>query len=61
MNNIKNSKKTQKKASEVDSIKVLSDLTRQDIEKSYNIESTNGTEAYYSERYGWTLRKSIIF
>ena len=38
MNNIKNSKKTQKKASEVDSIKVLSDLTRQDIEKSYNIE-----------------------
>ena len=61
MNKIKNSKKTQKKASEVDAIKILSDLTRQDIEKSYNIESTNGTEAYYSERYGWTLRKSIIF
>ena len=40
MNKIKNSKKTQKKASEVDVIKVLSDLTRQDIEKSYNIEST---------------------
>ena len=61
MNKIKNNKKAQKKASEVDVIKGLSDLTRQDIEKSYNIESTKGTEAYYSERYGWTLRKSIIF
>ena len=50
---------SQKKTSEVDLIKVLSDFTRQDIEKSYNIESTNGTEAYYSNRYGWTLRKSI--
>ena len=56
---VKNSKIQQKKTNEVDIIKVLSDFTRQDIEKSYNIESTNGTEAYYSNRYGWTLRKII--
>ena len=34
-------------------------MTRMDIEKSYNIDGTNGTEAYYSNRYGWTLRRTI--
>ena len=43
----------------VDSVRILSDLTRRDIEKSYNIDNTNSTEAYYSNRYGWTLRKTI--
>tara|TARA_Y100000590_G_C15352956_1_gene875915 strand:- start:81 stop:251 length:171 start_codon:yes stop_codon:yes gene_type:complete len=39
--------------------KILTDVVRKDIEKSYKIDSTNGTEAYFSNRYGWTLRKSI--
>jgi len=43
----------------VDSVKILSDITRRDIEKLYSIDNTNGTEAYYSNRYGWTLRKTI--
>ena len=43
----------------VDSIKILSDTARRDIEKSYNLDAIRGTEAYYSGRYGWTLRKSI--
>ena len=43
----------------VNSIRVLSDMTRRDIEKSYNINDTQGTEAYYSNRYGWTLRRTI--
>jgi len=43
----------------VDSVRVLSDITSRDIEKSYNIDHNNGTEAYYSDRYGWTLRKTI--
>ena len=43
----------------VDSVRILSDLTRKDIEKSYNIHNTNNTEAYYSNRYGWTLRRTI--
>ena len=43
----------------VNSIRVLSDMTRRDIEKSYNINDTQSTEAYYSNRYGWTLRRAI--
>ena len=44
----------------VDTVRILSDITRRDIEKSYNIDSTNGTEAYYSNRYGWTLKRVVV-
>ena len=47
------------KNSPVEGIRILSDLTRKDIEKSYKIENTNNTEAYYSNRYGWTLRRIL--
>ena len=43
----------------VDRYKINSDVTRKDIEKSYNIDSNLGTEAYFSDRYGWTLRKTV--
>ena len=43
----------------VNSVKILSEFTRKDIEKSYNLDTVKGTEAYFSNRYGWTLRKSI--
>jgi len=43
----------------VDSVRILSDITRRDIEKSYNLDTIRGTEAFYSSRYGWTLRKTI--
>ena len=43
----------------IDSVKILSDTARRDIEKSYNLDTIIGTEAYYSARYGWTLRKSV--
>ena len=39
-------------------IKIFSEMTKKDIEKSYNIDSVSGTEAHYSVRYGWTLRRS---
>ena len=41
----------------VNTVRILSDITRKDIEKSYNILETQGTRAYYSNRYGWTLRR----
>ena len=41
----------------VNTVRILSDITRKDIEKSYNILETQDTRAYYSNRYGWTLRK----
>lgn len=43
----------------VNTVRILSDITRKDIEKSYNILDTQGTRAYYSNRYGWTLRRDI--
>ena len=43
----------------IDSVKILSNITQKDIEKSYNLDTIRGTEAYYSNRYGWTLRKTI--
>ena len=43
----------------IDSVKILADITRRDIEKSYNVNETQSTEAYYSNRYGWTLRRTI--
>ena len=46
-----------KEGSLVNTVRVLSDFTRKDIEKSYNILDTQGTRAYYSNRYGWTLRR----
>ena len=49
-----------KEDSLVDTVRILSDITRRDIEKSYNIDSTNGTEAYYSNRYGWTLKRIVV-
>ena len=47
------------KQNKVDKEKTILDITPKDIEKSYNIDSSQGTEAYFSNRYGWTLRKSI--
>ena len=44
----------------VDTVRILSDITRRDIEKSYQIDNTNGTEAYYSNRYGWTLKRVVV-
>ena len=46
-----------KEGSLVKTVRMLSDITRKDIERSYNIVDTQGTRAYYSNRYGWTLRR----
>ena len=43
----------------LDTVRILSDITRKDIEKSYDISEAQGTRAYYSNRYGWTLRRGI--
>ena len=39
------------------SIKILSDITRKDIQKTYNIEDFSNIEAIYTDRYGWSLKK----
>ena len=52
-------KKTSTSDSLIDTVRELADITRRDIERSYNIQNTQSTEAYYSNRYGWILRKTI--
>ena len=54
---MKSSDLSLKEGSLVNTVRILSDITRKDIEKSYNILDTQGTRAYYSNRYGWTLRR----
>ena len=50
---------TEQQDSLVETVNILSDITRRDIEKSYNIDNSRGIEAYYSNRYGWTLRRAV--
>ena len=50
--NVRRDNHRKKKHSLVDSIRILSDMTFRDIEKSYNIESTYDTAGYYNNRYG---------
>ena len=44
---------------EINNTLITNEFTKKDIEKSYDLDNLKGTEAYYSNRYGWTLRKSI--
>ena len=43
----------------IDTVRELANITRRDIERSYNIQNAPSTEAYYSDRYGWILRRTI--
>jgi len=42
------------------SIEILAEMTRNDIEKSYNLEDFSNINAHYSERYGWFLKKKSV-
>ena len=42
------------------SIGILAEMTRNDIEKSYNLEDFLNVNAHYSERYGWSLKKKSV-
>ena len=56
----KNEKTKKKgKSKEFNDTLITNEFIKKDIEKSYDLDNLKGTEAYYSNRYGWTLRKSI--
>jgi hypothetical protein len=46
-----------KQDSLIKSIKILTEITKKDIQKLYNLENFSDIEASYSDRYGWTLKK----
>ena len=43
----------------VENSRILTEVTKRDIEKSYKLETLD-TEVHYSNRYGWTLRKTTV-
>ena len=47
------------KDSLVNSVRILSDFTRKDIEKSFNSPDVQNTRNYFSNRYGETLKRTI--
>ena len=47
-----------KNHNKINEVEIIAEFTKKNIEKSYNFSDIKGTEAYYSNRYGWTLRKS---
>lgn len=51
-------KRIKTSSSTIDSVNVLSEHTKRDIEKSYNLDTFKGMEAYFSNRYGWILRRT---
>ena len=52
-------KNISKKNKKIDKTSVQKSVAKNSLESIYEIEQIEGAEAYYSERYGWTLRKSI--
>ena len=53
---IKNMSKKDKK---IDKISIQKSIAKNNLESNYEIEQIEGAEAYYRERYGWTLRRPI--
>ena len=37
---------------------IIKNITKNSIESNFERDLLEGTEAYYSERYGWTLRRT---
>ena len=54
---MENNKETISNNEKVQESSIKKNVTRNSIENNFEIDHIEGTEAYYSERYGWTLRK----
>ena len=52
--NIKNQKEV------LEQISIENKVLEGSIETNYDLNLAEGIEAYYSERYGWTLRRKSI-
>jgi len=49
-----------KKEENTNSSLINRNKSKNSINNAYELDLFEGTEAYYSERYGWTLRKKIV-
>jgi len=58
-NKAKKIEKKSEEKSDLHKLNTTSDIDKLDIKKSINLTDTSSTEAYYSNRYGWTLRRTV--
>ena len=58
MNNTINKEVFDKKEETIESDSIIKNITKNSNEVNFELNLLEGTEAYYSERYGWTLRKT---
>ena len=42
----------------IESNSIIKNIRKNSIENNFELDLVEGTEAYYSERYGWTLRRT---
>ena len=47
-----------KKDETIESNSIIKNITKNSTESNFELDLLEGTEAYYSERYGWTLRRT---
>ena len=47
-----------KKDLTIESNSTIKNIKKNSIETNFHLNLLKGTEAYYSERYGWTLRRT---
>jgi len=58
MNKKENSKKVKETNSNPENISLESKVIEKSLDSKIDIDSIDNANAYYSERYGWTLRKN---
>jgi len=57
MNNI-NKESSVKEEENSGNNSIIRNISKNSIENNFELNLVEGTEAYYSERYGWTLRRT---
>ena len=58
MNKKENSKKVKANNSDNENISLESKVIEKSLDSKIDFDSIDNANAYYSERYGWTLRKN---
>ena len=55
----KNNKKTKENQShkKIETASLENKVVKSSLDSNYNLEILEGTNAFYSERYGWTLKR----
>jgi len=57
MNKINGNKNKDQINKEVDQSSLENKILKKSLDSNYNLELLEGTNAFYSERYGWTLKR----